>query len=185
MGNWQVSTMQRVAVVGSTGSGKSTFAGKLASKMQVRMIELDALYWEPNWNPVDPDLFRARVAEAAATDRWVSAGNYSKARDILWPRATHIVWLDYTFPVVAYQLLRRTFSRIVTQEEMWAGNRETFSMAFLHKDSILLWLLQTYWRNRRGYPRLFKQPEHAHLTVFRHRSRRESETWLTSLNQVG
>ena len=177
--------LQRVAVIGSTGSGKTTFAGKLASKLQVAMIELDALHWEPEWTPVDPDLFRARVAEAAAADRWVSAGNYSKVRDILWARATHIVWLDYAFPVVAFQLLRRTFSRIVTQEEMWAGNRETFSMAFFHKDSILLWLLQTYWRNRREYPQLFQQPEYRHITVFRHRSLRESQGWLDSLIQLG
>jgi len=149
------------------------------------MIELDALHWEPNWQPVDPDLFRQRITEAASIDKWVSAGNYSKVRDVLWPRATHIVWLDYAFPIVAYQLLRRTLSRIITQEELWGGNRESFSMAFFDKDSILVWLLQTYWRNRREYPRLLEQPEYAHLEIFRHRSRRESETWLTSLNQVG
>ena len=68
---------------------------------------------------------------------------------------------------------------------MWGGNRESFSMAFFHKDSILLWLLKTYWRNRREYPRLFQVPEYAHLIVFRHRSRRESQTWLDGVSQNG
>ena len=103
-----MTVLHRVAVIGSTGSGKSTFARKLAGKLDFQVIELDALHWEPNWTPVELDLFKARVAKAAWTDRWISAGNYSKVRDILWPRATHIVWLDYAFPIVAFQLVRRT-----------------------------------------------------------------------------
>ena len=40
--------MQRVSVIGVTGSGKTTLAAALAAKLQVPYIELDALHWEPN-----------------------------------------------------------------------------------------------------------------------------------------
>ena len=178
MGSWAVTALQRTVVIGSTGSGKTTFARKLGGKLGLSVVELDALNWEANWQPADPEIFRARVTTATKPDHWVVEGGYHAVRDIVWGHATDIVWLDYAFPLVAYQLMRRTLSRIITQEEMWSGNKESFYMTFFHKDSILLWLLQTYWRNRREYPRLFQLAEYKHLIVTRLRTRRAAQRWL-------
>lgn len=54
------------------------------------------------------------------------AGNYGRVRDLLWPRADTIVWLDYAFPLVLGRLTARTVRRAVTGEILWNGNRETF-----------------------------------------------------------
>ena len=40
---------KRVVVVGTTSSGKSTIAKRLADEFGLDFIELDALYWAPNW----------------------------------------------------------------------------------------------------------------------------------------
>jgi hypothetical protein len=55
-------------------------------------------------------------------------------------------------------LLRRTLRRVVSQEELWNGNRESWRM-MLSRDSILLWFLHTYWRRRREYPALLSLPK--------------------------
>jgi adenylate kinase family enzyme len=36
-------------VVGSTGSGKTTFARALAEKLGVPHVEIDALFWQRGW----------------------------------------------------------------------------------------------------------------------------------------
>ena len=68
--------MRRVSVVGSTCSGKTTFARELAAVLGVPAVELDALNWGANWTMVDEPLFRQRVDQATSGDAWVVDGNY-------------------------------------------------------------------------------------------------------------
>jgi adenylate kinase family enzyme len=124
------------------------------------------------------------VSEAVDGDVWVVDGNYSKSRDIVWPRADTAVWLDFSLWVILWRLLRRTIARTLTQEELWSGNRERVRTAFLSRDSLFVWALQTYRRRRRSYPLLLSRPEHAHLAVVRLRSPRAAAVWVAALGQA-
>jgi adenylate kinase family enzyme len=168
----------RINVVGTTGSGKTTTAKLLAERFGLHRIEMDALSWQPNWEMTPREELRRLVDEATRGDRWVIDGNYSDVRSILWPKLDTIVWLDYRFPRVFTQLLARTVRRAVTREELWNGCRERVATSFFSKDSILIWCLKTYWRRRRSYPKLFVQPEYAHIDVLRFRSPRAFRAWF-------
>ncbi len=169
----------RIVVVGSTGSGKTTLARELAHLHGVAHVELDALNWDPNWTQAPAEVFRQRVAAALeGREGWVVDGNYSRARDLVWPRATHIVWLDFPLRIVLWRLFWRTLRRWWRQEELWNGNRERFSDNFLSKDSLFLWAIQTHRRRRREFPALFQAPEHEHIHVVRLRSPAETTAWL-------
>src|ERR671929_1855344 len=97
---------QRVVVVGVTSSGKSTLAETLARRFELDFIELDALNWEPNWQTAPLEVFRSRVEKATMADKWIVAGNYHSVRDLIWPKAEAILWLDYPLPTVLSQLTR-------------------------------------------------------------------------------
>ncbi|MBN2469135.1 MAG: adenylate kinase [Anaerolineae bacterium] len=173
--------MQRIAVIGTTGSGKTTTAARLATCLGCPHVELDALHWEPGWQEAPLDVFRARVTAALAGDRWVVDGNYSKVRACIWPRADTIVWLDYPFHTVLRQLLWRTLRRVTTRQRLWGTNVETLN-ALVGRDSLILWMFRTYRRRQREYPALFARPENAHLTVFRLRSPAQADAWIATLN---
>jgi adenylate kinase family enzyme len=173
--------MKRIVIVGSTGAGKSTLAQQLAAHMNAPHIELDALHWESNWTPAAPEVFRQRVSDAIAGESWTCSGNYSVVRERIWQRADTVVWLNYSFSVVASRLLRRTLGRVVSQEELWNGNRESLRM-MLSRDSILLWLLRTYRSRRREYPALLARTEMRHLEVMCFRSPQQTSAWLSRLN---
>ena len=178
---------QRIVVVGTTGSGKTTVAGRLERILGISHVELDSLNWEPNWTSlaeIDPDRFRQRVREAVSVQAWVVDGSYSVVRDLVWPKATMLVWLDYPLRLILWRLLLRTLRRIVTKEVLWSGNQESFHTQFFSRQSLFLWLLQTHPRRRRTYPGLLAQPEHAHLQVVRLYSPSETERWLRRI-QVG
>lgn len=175
---------RRFAVVGTSGSGKTTTAGQVAQRLGIPHVELDALHWGPGWTPAPLDVFRKRVSQALSGDAWAVDGNYSKVRDVVWSRADTVVWLDYALPVIMWQLVRRTFRRSVSQEELWSGNRESLRMALFSQDSILLWALQTYRRGRKEYPILLNKPEYVHLAVVHLRSPRATRNWLSSLTTL-
>src|SRR5688500_18127460 len=103
--------MRRVNVSGTSGSGKSTFARRLAQRLEVPYVELDALYHRPNWETTPKDEYRAAVAIVAAEDAWVIDGNYTSTRDIVLARADTVVFLDYPLPVVLWRLTKRTLRR--------------------------------------------------------------------------
>jgi len=174
---------KRVVVVGVTSSGKSTLAEKLARRFGLNYVELDALSWEPNWHAAPLVVFRARVENATQAKKWIVAGNYHVVRDLIWPRAEAIIWLDYPLRTMLGQLTRRTFTRWWTQELLWGTNRESLWNHFKlwSNESLYNWLFQTYWRRKREYPVLFSQPEHQHLKVIRFAHPGETTRWLEHL----
>ena len=93
--------LRRVVVVGTRPSGKTTFARRLAGVLGSQHVELDALYWGPEWTP-RPD-FQGDVLAAVQYEHWVIDGNYTAVRDLIWRRCTAIVWLDYSFARVFAQ----------------------------------------------------------------------------------
>src|SRR5687768_783190 len=137
--------MRRIHVIGTSCSGKSTFAAALAARLGLPHVELDTLHWEPNWVEVPDDVFRARVRELVATEAWVIDGNYSVVRDLVWARADTILWLDYCFPLVFWRALRRTTQRMLARTPCCNGNRETLRRTF-SRHSILLWVVQSHWK---------------------------------------
>ena len=57
-------------------------------------------------------VFRSRVASVVAGDAWVIDGGYSAVRDLIWPRADTVVWLDYPLTVILPRLVARIVARI-------------------------------------------------------------------------
>jgi len=171
---------KRVVVVGVTSSGKSTLAEKLAKRFDLNYIELDALNWELNWQSAPLEVFRARVEKATQAEKWIVAGNYRVVRDLIWPRAEAIIWLDYPLLTVLWQLTRRSFTRWWTQELLWGTNREPLWTHFKlwSKESLYNWLFKTYWRRKREFSILFSQPEYRHLKLIRFAHPKETEEWF-------
>ncbi|MBC8225028.1 adenylate kinase [Candidatus Bathyarchaeota archaeon] len=172
--------MQRINVVGTSGSGKTTVARRIAEALRFPHVELDALHWEPGWEEAPIDVFRERVSESTRGSQWVVDGNYGKVRDIVWGRADTVVWLDYGFPRIFLRLLWRTLRRGVLRERLWNDNRESLTLA-LSKDSILLWAIKSYPKNKEEYPKWMSSLEYAHIRFLRQDSPRETEAWLKSL----
>jgi len=173
----------RVVIIGVTSSGKSTLAENLAKRCDLSFIELDALHWEPNWQEAPLEVFRIRVEKAVQAEKWAVAGNYHIVRDLIWPKAEAIIWLDYPFLTVLWQLTRRTFTRWWTQELLWGTNREPLVRHFMlwSQDSLFHWLFKTYWRRKREIPMLLSEPENGHLKVIRFEHPKETRKWLEGL----
>jgi adenylate kinase family enzyme len=177
----------RVAVVGTSGSGKTTFAGRLAKAMGVRHIDLDAVTWQPGWialHEADPAEFVRRAAELMAEEHWVSCGNYVTSRPPLLARVTDLVWLDYPRPFVMQRVIRRSFGRAISGRELWpgTGNREDFRRWF-DKGHPIRWAWDTYRRRKMQYEKLFADPALRHLRKHRVTHPRQADALMAALSR--
>jgi adenylate kinase family enzyme len=175
------SGMTRAVVIGTSCVGKTTFARSLAHVLNFPHIELDTLYWQPNWIPRPPEDFRKLVAQELSQGCWVTDGNYSVVRDLVWSRATTVIWLNYTFQIVLWRALTRTVRRVLTQEELFSGNRESLRMALFSRESILWWVFTTFHQRRKQYRELFDTRPSSRLVYVEFRKPTEAQSFLTSL----
>jgi adenylate kinase family enzyme len=173
--------VRRIAVMGTTCSGKSTVARALAERLDVPYLELDGLYWGPGWTKPEKEDFRRQVEPFVREDAWVVDGNYtSTLGDLVLRRADTVVWLDLPLARVLWRVARRTLGRVVRRTELWSGNRETWRNAFLSRDSLFIWAVQTHGRFRRGFPARLATDDFSHIRLVRLRSPREIRRWLES-----
>ena len=118
---------RRILVLGRTGSGKTTLGRQLSTALNVPHVELDSLYFAPDLTTAPLPVLRERTAAAVAGERWVTDGNKRAVRDLVWPRADTVVWLDYPLYVSLWRLGKRAIWRTSVLAEQAAspgGSRE-------------------------------------------------------------
>ena len=160
--------MERVSIVGSSGSGKSTFGRALATRLDSTYVELDALAHLPDWQACDPEVFAAEVDAATPPDgRWVVDGHYSDVtmNGVVWLRADTVVVFDLPRRLVMWRLLARTMRRMITREELWNGNREPFTnlLRWDPERNVLRWSWVHHQDRHDVYRAAAHDDRHAHL----------------------
>jgi adenylate kinase family enzyme len=177
---------RRVVVYGTTGSGKTTVAARIAQCLGVPHIELDAIFWLPDWTQKPPEEYKTEVVALLERyrDGWVCDGNYRELREITLPQADTVVWLWLPFRVIYWRLLKRTIRRAWKKESLWGTNRESLLKAFFSRDSLLLYAITSRRRHRRNISRDLNEVSHQ-AEVYELRSAREVEAFLASLSSQG
>jgi adenylate kinase family enzyme len=176
---------RRICIVGNSGSGKTHLARRVAERLDLPHVELDALNHRPGWTEAPVAEFRAEVRSllvlhAEAHGGWVVDGNYrSRIADVL--DVDVYVWLDYPRHVVVPRILRRTLERVLLRRELWNGNRERWSSLLRPRpeENIVLWSLTQHGNYRRRYE--LESASDATTTWLRVRTPQEAERWLASL----
>ena len=124
--------MQRILVMGSPGSGKSTFARRLSQVTDIPVVSLDALFWKPGWQPSDSAEFEARLAEAIRLPRWIMDGDYIWwAGDIRRSVADAVIWFDLPRRTCVAGIMNRiatSYGRV--RPEMAEGCPERINVEF-------------------------------------------------------
>lgn len=169
----------RVVVGGVSGSGKTTLAAELARRVGGPHIQLDALFHKEGWQESTDEEFFAKIqaAIAAAGDRWVVDGNYTRSRHLTWANATTLVFLDYPFGLATWRTVKRTTRRLLSREPLWNGNRERLGNLF-DKGHPIWWSMHHYGANRRSYEDGLADPRWAHLDVIHIRKPSQLRAWL-------
>lgn len=124
--------MKKIALVGSGGSGKSTLARKLGERLTIEVYHLDALFWQPNWQPTSKEEQKRIQLAIVEKDKWIVDGNYNGTMDIRLNAADLILFLDFNRILCTYRVLKRTIQyRNVKRPDMAEGVKERFDWKFI------------------------------------------------------
>lgn len=180
--SYEIDSNTRILIIGTSGSGKTTLARKISKALAIPDIELDALFWKPNWTQSNKEEFRSKIqASINKSSGFVIHGNYNQVRDLTWGNSDIVIWLDYSKKLIMWRILKRSIYRILSREALWANNKETIKKTFLSKESIILWSWNTYEVRKKQYIDLIENPEYANIKMIRIRTPKESDKFLKSI----
>ena len=171
----------RIAIVGSSGSGKTSLARRVAARLDIPHVEIDAIHHLAGWEP-NPAFLTDLEAALDRAD-WVCDGNYGAAERIVRGRADTIVVFDLPRRVVTRQVVVRTIRRAVTREELWNGNREPLTNLYRWQPekNIIRWS----WTHHRAYRARYVADARSgawqHAEVVWIRSHADADAWLDTL----
>ena len=86
--------MKKVIVIGCPGSGKTTFAKKLAEKSGLPLFHLDAIWHKPDRTHITREEFDARLGKILSLERWIVDGNYSRTLERRMAACDTVVLFD-------------------------------------------------------------------------------------------
>jgi adenylate kinase family enzyme len=171
--------MQRVLVIGSGGSGKSTVAAQLGELTGLEVNHLDKFYWSPGWVKPAPDEWIKTVTELVARDSWIIDGNYSGTLELRMRQCDAIVFLDLPRVLCLWRIVKRFFLyRDGNRPDMAEGCRETLDLKFVS------WVWNYHRRSRPKVIRLVQEYAEGRQ-IFWLRSRSEVKKFLSQLNSHG
>lgn len=144
----------RIALIGPSGSGKTTLGRFIERELALPFTDLDDLHWRPGWIEAPLEAFRLAVDVVTQRPRWVVAGNYATTRNLVWPRAQAIVWLDLPLATVLRRSALRALRQWWTREPICNGNRQTLAQIIVGREALLPYMLHTFHARRREFPAL-------------------------------
>ena len=124
--------MKKIILIGSGGAGKSTLARQLGAALQIEVIHLDALFWNPNWTPVQREKQVEIQKELVNKEEWIIDGNYGGTIDIRLQAADTIIFLDIPRTICVYRAFKRMIQyRNKTRPDMGKDCNERLDINFL------------------------------------------------------
>ena len=160
--------MKRVLVIGSGGSGKSTFASRLGELLNIEVKHLDQLYWRPGWQEPPKEEWLEQVKELTSGDSWIVDGNYGGTLEARIQRCDTIIFLDLPRLVCLWRIAkRRLLYRNRSRPDMAEGCNEKLDLEFVS------WV---WGYSRRSRPKVVK--------LLREHSETKQIIWLRSRADV-
>lgn len=99
--------MNKIAVIGSGGAGKSTLSRRMSEVLDIPVYHLDAYYWKPDWIPTETEEWIQVQSELMKKEQWIIDGNYGRTMDLRLAEADTILFVDLSPWITTYRVIKR------------------------------------------------------------------------------
>ena len=169
--------MERILLIGNAGAGKTTFARKLAEKLDLPLIHLDRLYWCGEWEHLSRDAFDAALQPLLESPRWIIDGNFNRTIPHRLTYCDTVIFFDLPTLTCLAGITKRTLTNLGRSRADMGGNCiERFDA----QKRVLYRSVLTFRRqHRKDYYEMLQKAEGVRVIVFK--SRRDAERFLNKL----
>lgn len=97
----------KIMIIGSGGSGKSTFARQVGPLLELPVYHLDAYYWKPGWVATPEAEWDAVQRQLIEHPEWIIDGNYGRTLGLRMQAADVIIFFDLSPWLTTYRVIKR------------------------------------------------------------------------------
>ncbi|GEN46114.1 DNA topology modulation protein [Alkalibacillus haloalkaliphilus] len=168
--------LNRILVVGSSGAGKSSLSRRLGEVLDISVIHLDSLFWQPNWVQIDRKEWIQLNREIVKGKQWVIDGFYPSTIDIRMEHADTVIYLNYSRRVCLVRAFKRRFQyRGKTRPDMGEGCQERLPISFLK----YIW---DFPKHQKPILEEMLRQSSSHVNIIEFKSPKEAEDYITNLS---
>lgn len=91
--------MLKIIIIGSPGSGKSTFARKLSNITNLPLYYLDMLWHKKDRTNISREEFDEKLEKILKKDKWIIDGNYQRTIEMRLKECDTVFLMDYPLEV--------------------------------------------------------------------------------------
>ena len=166
--------MKRIQIMGCSGEGKSTLARKLGEKTGLPVIHIDQLFWKPGWVESGKEEIDQKILAAAAGEKWIMDGNYTRTLTQRLERCDLVIYLDFPRWFCIWSILRRYFQNIgKVRPDMPEGCLEKVDREFL------TWVWEYNGKHREKFYEAFAMMPRGKVIILK--NRREVKKFLKQI----
>ena len=136
--------INKIAIIGAPGSGKTTLAVKLKDIFNLPVVFLDSFYQLPNWVMRDPVERDKMILDATKKNKWIIDGTFINTLEERVKVADMVIFLDYSTKVQLFGVFKRFFTNFGKEKIDMPGCKERINPSFLL-------YVATYNKKRRKY----------------------------------
>ena len=156
--------MERILIIGCGGAGKSTLARQLGEKLDLPVVHLDKLYWNPGWVESAPEEFDRKLAAELEKPRWIMDGNFNRTMPQRIGKCDTVIYLDFNRMTCLWGVIKRNITnRGKVRPDMGEGCPDKIDWEFIR------WVWN-YNKNKKEHNyRLLNEATHAETIVLKNR----------------
>ena len=169
--------MKKILIIGNAGSGKTTFALKLAQKTGIPLVHLDKIYWSGDWEHIEKSEFDIILQKELEKSEWIIDGNFNRTL----PHRLKYCDTVFYFDIPTVTCLWGITKRIITSHGKTRSDMGGNCPEYFDKQKLTLYrnVIQFKKRHAKKYDNMLKSAKE--IEIIRFKSRHQSELFLKSI----
>ncbi len=166
--------MKRILIIGNAGSGKTTFAKKLAARLELPLVHLDKLYWFGEWEHLTRDEFDTLLQKELEKSEWIIDGNFNRTISHRLKYCDTVFYFDLPVVTCIAGITKRILKNHGKVRDDMGGN----CVEYFDKQKISLYknVISFNKEHRKNYYKLLENTKDVKIVVFK--SRRQADKYL-------